>query len=109
MTLDFRAASLACKVLNYYYTEGGCDGLETWAKATLTFTIFHQRCVVKLAFLMEVRLPVRVWLRVRVSVRFRVSVSVRVRVRARVRIRVSVSVSFSVRVRVRVRVSEARP
>ena len=23
---------------------------ETWAKATLTFTISHQRCVVKLAF-----------------------------------------------------------
>jgi hypothetical protein len=36
--------------------ERGCDELETWAKAALTFTIFHQRCVVKLAFLMEVRL-----------------------------------------------------
>ncbi len=41
-----------------YHTEGGyVTGLETWAKATLTFTIFHQRCVVKLAFLTEVRLP----------------------------------------------------
>ncbi len=44
----------------YCHTEGGCDGLETWAKATLIFTIFHQKCVVKLALLMEVRLPVRV-------------------------------------------------
>jgi hypothetical protein len=58
VTLDFRAANLACKVQNCHYHRGRlCDGLETWAKATLTFTIFHQRCVVKLAFLMEVKLP----------------------------------------------------
>ncbi len=39
-----------------YRGEAICDQLETWAKSALTFTTtFQQRCVVKLAFLVEVR------------------------------------------------------
>jgi hypothetical protein len=39
VTLDFRAASLACKVLNFH-TEGGCDGLETWVEMPRLFYHF---------------------------------------------------------------------
>ncbi len=40
VTLDFRAASLACRVLHYFYRGRLCDGLENLDKRSLTFTIF---------------------------------------------------------------------
>ncbi len=40
-------------------SEFGVQGIKIsyLDKSTLTFTTFHQRCVAKLAFFMEVRLP----------------------------------------------------
>ncbi len=59
----FSGSEFGVQGIKNYHTERGCDELETWwAKATLTFTIFHQRCVVTLDFLMEVRLLVLIFL-----------------------------------------------